>query len=605
MTDPTQPTASSDLGTTVRRPRRRRRDAVRRTVVAVVAVAALIGIGATVVAATASSSTQGFRTATAATRSVDEVMQLVATVEPVSQASVAFPVAGTVSTVGVQPGDTVATGTTLATLDTAALEEDVDTARAELDQAEYLLERALDGEDVSGMAGGGSGAPSGGTSLGGGMATSASGVGTSPDVQVQQVSATPTRATSSGDDSVLRQAQQAVLDAQSAVSAATNAAATALETAAAACGSTDDPADPGDGDNTACLDALEQAFNAQQALSAAQTTLNEAATALTELLAVAEEPDREAESTTPPSADGPPEGGSPGGGTPEGGAPDSGTVPGGDPSGSAPSESAPETGAATSSPTAEELIAYQKAVDAAAAHLTVAEQALGQARIVSPISGTVVAVGLDPGDQVEATSSTATVVVVGDGGYEVTALVSVDDLPAIEVGQAATVQPDGDRPSIEGEVVRIGITASSSSEGSGTTYPVTIGLIDQPSGLGNGSTATVQVVTESTTEAVAVPTSAVSASGGSHTVQVPDGSDVREVTVEVGAIGDTWTEIVDGIEVGDTVILADLDEALPGSATDTDSSSNQGGGGFPGGGGGGFPGGGGGSPGGGGPPGGG
>jgi hypothetical protein len=39
--------------------------------------------------------------------------------------------------------------------------------------------------------------------------------------------------------------------------------------------------------------------------------------------------------------------------------------------------------------------------------------------------------------------------------------------------------------------------------------------------------------------------------------------------VEVGAVGATWTEVTSGLEEGDEVILADLDEPLPSSATDS------------------------------------
>ncbi|HEX7132514.1 MAG TPA: HlyD family efflux transporter periplasmic adaptor subunit [Iamia sp.] len=572
MTDPTPPEPGLALDATVRRPGARRREALRRIVAAVVVVVVLAGIGLGARAALGSSSSRGLRTATVATRSVDEVVQLVATVEPVSQASVAFPVAGTVSSVEVQPGDTVPTGATLATLDDADLQDEVDAARADLDEAELVLERALAGEDVSGL----TGVPSGGTALGGGMATGV-------------VLPVP-RATATSDDGGLGAAQQAVLDAQSAVSDATSLAATALETAAAACASGEEEG----GDATACRDALEQAFTAQQALTTAQTTLTDAATALTELLAErAEQPPGGSDSGTPPDTGSVPDDGSQGT-VPEGSMPEDGGSADGGPSGSAPSGSTPEASETTSEPTAEELIAYQKAVDAAEATLTVAEQAVGQARIVSPISGTVVSVGLATGDEVEAASATATVVIVSEGGYEVTALVDVGDLPDIELGQAAHVQPDGERPAIEGEVVRIGVTGTSS--GASTTYPVTIGLTDQPSSLGNGSTATVEVVTAGATEAVAVPTSAVTATDGAHTVQVLDGTEATDVPVEVGAIGDTWTEITEGVEVGDTVVLADLDEALPGSATDSSSTSDGGGGGagggdlpagvFPGGGGG-------------------
>ena len=54
------------------------------------------------VAADGQSSSGHYRTAVATTGSVDQVLRSVATIEPVTQAAVAFPIAGTVETVDVR-----------------------------------------------------------------------------------------------------------------------------------------------------------------------------------------------------------------------------------------------------------------------------------------------------------------------------------------------------------------------------------------------------------------------------------------------------------------------------------------------------------------------
>jgi multidrug efflux pump subunit AcrA (membrane-fusion protein) len=58
-------------------------------------------------------------------------------------------------------------------------------------------------------------------------------------------------------------------------------------------------------------------------------------------------------------------------------------------------------------------------------------------------------------------------------------------------------------------------------------------------------------------------------------VTVLDGGAASTVSVTVGTVGSTWTEIADGLTVGQTVVLADLSEALPGSATSSSSSSSS------------------------------
>jgi HlyD family secretion protein len=167
---------------------------------------------------------------------------------------------------------------------------------------------------------------------------------------------------------------------------------------------------------------------------------------------------------------------------------------------------------------------------------------------------------------VTAASAEQAVVVAGDGGYEVTTTVSVTDLPDLDVGQAVTVQPDGRGSTLEGEIVAIGVAASDGS----TSYPVTIALTEPTNDdLRNGAIASVAITVTGAEEVLVIPTSAVSIDGDRATVQAYDGSTAETVTVETGAIGSTWTEIRSGLDAGQQVVLADLSEPLPGSATET------------------------------------
>ena len=85
-------------------------------------IAAAVVVGAVAAASARSDSGPTYRTATASMQQVDQVLDAVATVEPVSQAAVAFPVDGTVDAVDVAVGDPVTVGKRLATLDVADLE---------------------------------------------------------------------------------------------------------------------------------------------------------------------------------------------------------------------------------------------------------------------------------------------------------------------------------------------------------------------------------------------------------------------------------------------------------------------------------------------------
>ncbi|HVE99160.1 MAG TPA: hypothetical protein VNA12_08275, partial [Mycobacteriales bacterium] len=172
-----------------------------------------------------------------------------------------------------------------------------------------------------------------------------------------------------------------------------------------------------------------------------------------------------------------------------------------------------------------------------------------------------------PGDTVTAASTTQTIVVAGDGGYEAVTMVKVTDLPDLAVGQAATFVPDGSTRAVTGQVAAIGLVSTAGT--TGTTYPVTIAFAGDTSALRNGAAGALTITTAAAASALAVPTSAVQFDDGRYTVTVLDGDETRDVTVEVGAIGATWTEVKEGLTRGQTVVLADLSEPLPGSATST------------------------------------
>jgi HlyD family secretion protein len=543
---------------------RRRRPAVRIAATCI----GVIAVGALVAQATIARGDDGprYRTAVAADRDITEALHETAVIEPVSQAAVAFPVSGTVASVDVAVGDRVQVSTTLATLDSGSLDAAVNTAQAALDQAELTLQRALDGEAVT--------TPGQSPNDGPTAVEPTSRTTTAGDV----VAAVALVAVADVSDEELRAAQQAVLDAQAQVDADLRTADEALASAREICAALGEPAvdDPattstttgttGTGDISACEDALGAVLDAQTTVQGSQAAVVAASDALEALRS------ERAASTEDPSP--PPDDAAPA--APSAPAEDRPTGSGSTPTPNGPSDtptpSAPSGGTTNgSSPSAEELVAYQKAVDAAEVDLSVAEQAVRQAEIRSPIRGTVVAVEIEPDDEVTAGSATSTITVTGEGGYEVTATVGIDDLPDLAVGQPATVTPDGsDGTPVSGEVVNIGIVGS--TDGASTTYPVTIGLTGDSSDLRSGSIASVAISTDDATRALAVPTSAVHAGQGGHTVTLLEDGTASEVDVTVGAVGAEWTEITDGLESGQVVVLADLDEPLPGTATDSSES---------------------------------
>jgi trimeric autotransporter adhesin len=207
---------------------------------------------------------------------------------------------------------------------------------------------------------------------------------------------------------------------------------------------------------------------------------------------------------------------------------------------------------------AAQLAADQASADAAAAQVTVAEQDLAAATVASPLSGTVTEVSVTPGASAAAGSTAFEI--AGLNSFEVLTSVPVTDMPELKVGERASVQPDGVSTPVSGSVVSIGLMPDTSE--SPPTYPVTIGLTGQPSGLHSGGYASVTIVT-ARGSGVSVPTSAVHYSGSTATVTVYAGGKARVTKVKIGARGPVMTQITSGLRIGQQVVLANLNAPLP------------------------------------------
>ncbi len=508
-----------------------------RTVLAVVAVVAVAVVGATAAVAATSSGGHAYRTAVVRTGSVTRHLPGSGTVQAVTQASVAFPIAGTVTAVAVAPGAHVTAGQTLATLDASALEQTVIQKQAGLAAAQLTLYKALHGQA---------------TTTGGSHATANT---------ASARTSTPA-ATSSTSAPQLQ-----VVDAQQKVDAALAAVQTALTAADGSCGSSAPtptpttsrspgaaggshgphatlstsststttvpaatPAPAAGFGSAACIAAQQQLLSTQQDLASAQRSLADAEQAFERALSTAS-----SAGSAPPSV-------STGGGT-----------------------------APTASVSAAQLVADQAAVDAAASDLLAAHASLAQATVTSPIAGTVAAVSMRVGDHVDASSTTASVVVIGSGGWEIATSVGVADVVKLAVGDAATVTPDGSGRALTGKVVWIGAASGTTS----TTYPVVIGLTGDASatagaGLRSGALATTSIeIAHTAVAALTVPTSAVHTANGFHLVTVLSGAKTSSVAVRVGVVGAEATEITSGLRAGQVVVLADLHEAVPSSNTNS------------------------------------
>ena len=180
--------------------------------------------------------------------------------------------------------------------------------------------------------------------------------------------------------------------------------------------------------------------------------------------------------------------------------------------------------------------------------------------ITAPISGTIIEKDAKVGDAVKTGD---TLCIVYDLSY-LEMSINVDELQisSISVGQKVQITADAvpDKTYV-GTVTRVSMKGK--SDGGTTTYPVTI-RIDDTDGLRPGMNANAEIVVAEANNALVVPNAAVvrgsyvlvtkdspSAANADTAMEAPEG--FVYVPVKTGVSDDDYTQIVSGIQEGDTI----------------------------------------------------
>ena len=188
------------------------------------------------------------------------------------------------------------------------------------------------------------------------------------------------------------------------------------------------------------------------------------------------------------------------------------------------------------------------------------QDAMNNYTITAPISGTIIEKDAKVGDAVKAGD---TLCIVYDLSY-LEMGINVDELQisSISVGQKVQITADAvpDKTYV-GTVTRVSMKGT--SNGGTTTYPVTI-RIDDTEGLRPGMNANAEIVVAEAKNALVVPNAAVvrgsyvlvtkdspSAANADTTMEAPEG--FVYVPVKTGVSDDDYTQIVSGIQEGDTI----------------------------------------------------
>ena len=188
------------------------------------------------------------------------------------------------------------------------------------------------------------------------------------------------------------------------------------------------------------------------------------------------------------------------------------------------------------------------------------QDAMNNYTITAPISGTIIEKDAKVGDAVKAGD---TLCIVYDLSY-LEMNINVDELQisSISVGQKVQITADAvpDKTYV-GTVTRVSMKGA--SNGDTTTYPVSI-RIDDTDGLRPGMNANAEIVVAKADNALVVPNAAVvrgsyvlvtkdspSAANADTAMEAPEG--FVYVPVKTGVSDDDYTQIVSGIQEGDTI----------------------------------------------------
>ncbi len=187
--------------------------------------------------------------------------------------------------------------------------------------------------------------------------------------------------------------------------------------------------------------------------------------------------------------------------------------------------------------------------------------------ITAPMSGVVNNLSIGKGVTISGNNSTsstadsnnASTQVVGtitlkDGTPQASVSLTEIDVVKIKPGQKVTLTLDAHPDkTFTGKVAAVNTNGSVSS--GVTTYPATITFDTAADAIYPNMAVNATIITDVKSNVILVPSAAIQTTNGQSTVRIMSSGKVTSVPVEVGDSNDTQTEIISGINEGDSVVI--------------------------------------------------
>ena len=203
---------------------------------------------------------------------------------------------------------------------------------------------------------------------------------------------------------------------------------------------------------------------------------------------------------------------------------------------------------------AAEIAAAEAEVEQARLSLAGAEAELAAATIRAPFAGVVTAVAVSEGE----VASGAAVTLVDMDSLEVVLAVDEIDVGNLAAGQPALITletwPD---VAIDSEITAIAPGATTAPDSALVTYDVHLSLAQTDLPVRAGMTANANLITAQRENVLLVPNRAVNVDrqSGTYSVNLVAGDGTQEVPVTIGLRDSQHTQILDGLQAGDSLLI--------------------------------------------------
>jgi HlyD family secretion protein len=216
-------------------------------------------------------------------------------------------------------------------------------------------------------------------------------------------------------------------------------------------------------------------------------------------------------------------------------------------------------------PKAEDVAVFQAQVEEAQIALDQAQSQLEDALIVAPYDGAILTVQIQEGEW--GSPGAPAITMAATEPLILEANIDEIDVALVSEGQTALLSFDALRD-IQGEGIAGTVTyiaPASTNVGGAVAYPIDVSFTPGDLPVRLGMTADVDIVVAGATDALLVPNQAIESdrAAGRYFVNVPrlDGTSQR-VEVLIGLRDENQTEILDGLQEGDVVVLPQVPEQI-------------------------------------------